>query len=204
MHTHRAGRKLVNVRKRYRIIEQTRGGPGCELIGEFRTKVSAVNRRSHMIALPFLVAGMSGIFAFVAFAQSPVTVGPGDRQLFLDDRAVQKMSGLKRTMHQLEKRGAVIKPDVPSDGCRVQTYSTSPMWVPEEGVYKMVYMAFPMENHNEIGAAYAVSKDGVHWEKPNLGQDVKVRGSTKNNRIFVALHFCGTHGRDSWRSLRNK
>ena len=153
--------------------------------GKSPMKVSAVNRRSHMIALPFLVAGMSGIFAFVAFAQSPVTVGPGDRQLFLDDRAVQKMSGLKRTMHQLEKRGAVIKPDVPSDGCRVQTYSTSPMWVPEEGVYKMVYMAFPMENHNEIGAAYAVSKDGIHWEKPDLGQNVKVRGSTKNNRIFV-------------------
>jgi hypothetical protein len=59
------------------------------------------------------------------------------------------------------------------------------MWVPDEQVFKMVYMAFPMENHDQIGAALATSKDGLNWQKPELGQGVEVRGSTKNNRIFV-------------------
>ncbi len=117
--------------------------------------------------------------------EPPVKLDPAQKHLFLDDTAVQEMHGLSRTMHAPEKRGAVIRPDIRSDGSRVQTYSTSPMWVPDEGVYKMVYMAFPMEDHSQIGAALAISKDGVHWEKPELGQEVKVRGSTKNNRIFV-------------------
>ena len=33
------------------------------------------------------------------------------RQLFLDDHIIERIAGLKRTMHQPVKRGAVIKPD---------------------------------------------------------------------------------------------
>jgi hypothetical protein len=115
----------------------------------------------------------------------PIKMVPGQKQLFLDDSAVQELSGVTRAMHQPQKKGAVLKPDVPSDGCRVQVYSTAPTWDEKEKVYKFVYMAFPMENFSEIGAALAISKDGLHWEKPDWGQNITVRGSTKNNRIFV-------------------
>ena len=126
-----------------------------------------------------------GVTAVEARPADPIPMLPGSKHLFLDDHAVEEMQGLDRTMHPPEKRGAVLRPDVPSDGCRLQTYSSPALWVPEENMYKFVYMAFPMENHNEIGAALAVSSDGVHWEKPDLGQGVSVRGSTRNNRIFV-------------------
>jgi hypothetical protein len=118
-------------------------------------------------------------------ADEPHRIPIGQRQLFLDDHIIANMEHLTSTMHSPEKRGAVLKPDVDSDGSRVQVYGTVPMWSPDEGHFKMVYMAFPMENHSEIGAALAISKDGIHWQKPDLGQNVTVRGSTKNNRIFV-------------------
>lgn len=121
----------------------------------------------------------------LAFAEEVRSIPVGQRQLFLDNEIIQKMDGLSSTMHSPVKRGAVIKPDVVSDGSRVQTYGSVPMWSPEDEVFKMVYMAFPMENHDQIGAALAISKDGVHWTKPDLNQGVTVRGSTRNNRIFV-------------------
>jgi len=121
----------------------------------------------------------------------PIRVPVGQRQLFLDNDCIARLQGLHSTMHQPVKRGAVIRPDAVSDGSRVQTYGSVPLWVPDEQVFKMVYMAFPMENHGEIGAALAISKDGLHWEKPDLGQGISVRGSTTNNRIFVdrKLHW---------------
>lgn len=138
----------------------------------------------HICLACFFVALAANVVT-QACASTPVQLEPGRKQLFLDDSIVESLRGVKRTMHAPQKRGAVLRPDTLSDGSRVQTYSTSPMWVPDEGLYKMVYMAFPMENHSEIGAALAISKDGIHWEKPDWGQNVTVRGSTKNNRIFV-------------------
>ncbi|MBC8871005.1 MAG: hypothetical protein H8E44_16390 [Planctomycetes bacterium] len=120
-------------------------------------------------------------------ADAPIELEPGRKQLFLDDFAVQSMKGLRRTMHQPEKRGPVFRPDGPADGIRVQTAS-APVWVPDEGVYKLFYMAFPYRNGNwvvdEIGCALAVSKDGLHWERPVLNQ-VEIGGSTRNNRFYV-------------------
>jgi len=129
----------------------------------------------------FVLVSCSSVF----FADDLIDVKPGHKHLFLDDFAVQEISGLTRTMHQPEKRGAVLKPDILSDGCRVQVYGTSPMWDEKETVYKLVYQAYPMDNFDEIGAALAISKDGIHWEKPNFGQEVLIRGSVENNRIYV-------------------
>ena len=111
--------------------------------------------------------------------------GKGD-VLFLDDHIVDTTSSLCRTMHRPQKRGAVLKPDVPSDGYMVQIRS-APVWVEKERLFKLVYLAYhdpylPVNVGNQPGPAYAVSKDGLHWEKPSLGQ-VEVRGSTDNNRI---------------------
>jgi hypothetical protein len=107
-----------------------------------------------------------------------MTLEPGLKQLFLDEHAVEEMKGLRRRMHQPEKKGPVLKADVPSDGEWVQTVS-APMWVADEGAYKMVY-----ECHHE-GRNYwaiATSKDGVHWEKPHVGA-VEFKGSKQNNLI---------------------
>ena len=47
----------------------------------------------------------------------------GQRQLFLDDHGIEKISNLKRTMHSPRKRGAVIRP--PFLGKKPSSVSTS-------------------------------------------------------------------------------
>ena len=56
----------------------------------------------------------------------------------------------------------------------------------DEGVYKMWYQMVSPEPQGERRSAchYAVSKDGLHWEKPALGL-VEFAGSTENNILFV-------------------
>ncbi len=139
-----------------------------------------VNTRSLSLGV-LCVASVCSIQA--ALFASPIQMTPGRKQLFLDDHIVQEISGLRRTMHQPVKRGAVLRPDIPSDGSLVQIRS-APMWVPDEGVYKLIYIGYTMEDHSTIGPSLAVSKDGVHWDKPVLGQ-MTVRGSKKNNRIVI-------------------
>lgn len=127
-----------------------------------------------------------------AFAE-PITLVPGQKLLFLDDDVVQEMSGLTRTMHQLTKKGPVVRPDVPSDGGRLESYSM-PLWDEHEKVYKLIYVALPVEESSvimekyrggELGMAMAISQDGLNWGKPDLGQGISFRGSTSNNRIFA-------------------
>ena len=124
------------------------------------------------------------LVASVSTAQDTVPVSVGVRQLFLDDHGIAKINGLQRTMHQPEKRGPVVKPDVPSDGNLLELRA-APVWDETERVYKMFYLAMPMDDHPLIGMALAVSKDGLQWDKPDWGQQIEIRGSTKNNRIAV-------------------
>ena len=111
------------------------------------------------------------------------------KQLFLDDTAVEHQDGLERVMHRPRKCGPVLRPDGKADGIRLQSGSV-PVWDPEEKVYKLFYMGFPYVEGKgewvigEVGPAVAVSKDGIHWERPDLGK-VEWRGSKKNNRFYV-------------------
>jgi hypothetical protein len=117
-------------------------------------------------------------------AQDTVQVERGQRQLFLDDHVVQEMPGLSRSMHQPEKRGAVIKPDIPSDGDLIQIRS-APMWDAAADIYKLLYLAYARDGRNVVGVALATSKDGIRWEKPNLGA-MEIFGSKANNWIPMA------------------
>src|SRR5258706_5616604 len=65
-------------------------------------------------------------------------VSLGQRQLFLDDHGVRRIDNLKRTMHQPDKRGAVIRSANPS-----QTIQTrmAPLWDPGEHVFKLWVMS---------------------------------------------------------------
>ena len=61
-----------------------------------------------------------------AWAQAPRSVAsleipPGRRQLFLDDYAVDKLENLTRTLHQPDKKGAVITPERPWEKHSLQT-----------------------------------------------------------------------------------
>lgn len=136
-----------------------------------------------MIALTELAFLVASSLAQTAEPPVPIVLTPGQRMLFLDDSAIDDMSGLARTMHRPEKRGAVLKPDIPPDGILIQIRS-APMWVPQQDCYLVLYDAYGGGGANPVGMALATSQDGLHWEKPVLGV-TEVNGSRDNNWIAI-------------------
>lgn len=109
------------------------------------------------------------------------------RQLFLDDFIIEEMDGLQRTMHQPEKRGAVIRPDQPGEDW-LQTRCL-PAWDEDRQVFKIWLFGSSREAMGKwgpvpTGASYAESEDGLNWTKPVLRQ-TEVAGSLDNNYISV-------------------
>ena len=113
-------------------------------------------------------------------ANEPLDLG-SQRQLFLDDYIVERIDGLKRTMHQPAKRGAVIKPDQEWE-VSLQT-RCAPAWDEQRKVFKL-WMITSTNVPGLAGTSYAESKDGIHWIKPVLRQRT-INGSRENNFIAV-------------------
>ena len=61
------------------------------------------------------------------------TIHPGrNKQLFLDDDAIESKYGLRRKLNQPERVGAIIRPDFQRGQGALQTASP-PQWNPREG-----------------------------------------------------------------------
>jgi hypothetical protein len=105
----------------------------------------------------------------------PIDVG---RQLFVDDFLIQETT-LKRTFHSAEyhAENPVLKPDKPWEikgkSNVAFPYSGGVWHDPAENLFKMWY-AVGNEGWITHWFGYAVSKDGIHWEKPAL-QDIAGR-----------------------------
>ena len=96
----------------------------------------------------------------------PIDVG---RQLFVDDFLVETTT-LTRSHHQAEYHpgNPVVKPDREWEQRGgepgAMPFSDGVWYDPEDGLFKMWYRI-------RVGTSYAVSRDGITWEKPEL--DVK-------------------------------
>ena len=101
----------------------------------------------------------------------PFEVPIGERQLFLDFDDISSRENLKHTLHQPDKKGAVIEPE--SEGT-IQTRS-APSWVPEDRCYKIWFL-------EAGGISYAESADGLNWHKPIL-RCREYRGSMENSLV---------------------
>ena len=121
------------------------------------------------------------------------------KQLLLDDDfIVEEAWGVREHMHQPARhpRNPLIVADKPWDNENLGNISRVML---DEGVFRMWYTAISKTkvknykgkevNSNSIG--YAVSKDGIEWEKPSLGL-VEWEGSKENNLIFSPLDTFGT------------
>lgn len=90
------------------------------------------------------------------------------RQLFVDDFLIEQTS-LKRTFHQPEYHadGPVIRPDKPwekqGEFPMAAVYSDGVWYDPADKLFKMWYMG-----GYRSCTCYAVSQDGIRWEKPTL------------------------------------
>lgn len=131
-----------------------------------------------------LAAFVSATIAFTAAGQEPIDIG-SRLELFVDDFLIDKLGGTAR--QQLQKpmpQEVVLITDRPWEG-NVCAYYTL---FQDGDRYRMYYRGAHADEktkkslHAEV-ACYAESKDGVHWERPNLGL-VDFGGSKENNIVW--------------------
>ncbi len=129
----------------------------------------------------------------------------GQKQLFLDDYLVESLKHVAITLNPATKckTNPVIGRDRPWEGNELH-YGTV-FYDEEMGLFRMWYQSIhlsatervpkklvptvPKKMHDR--RCYAVSQDGINWEKPELGL-VEFEGSTRNNIL----------GPDNWPSFK--
>lgn len=104
------------------------------------------------------------------------------KQLFIDHRFIEESKNIQLRVNPPVKRPEpALRSDKPWDAFNLIYYS-----IAKDGdVYKMWYQAY---DKDQWGAGrprmcYAVSPDGLNWEKPSLGL-VEYNGSTDNNILL--------------------
>lgn len=109
----------------------------------------------------------------IAGEQTALDIG-NRRQLFLDDRFFASPTNIELVVHQPRKTGErTIIPDKPWERGGIDNYCTV---LEESGNYHLWYPS-------DGGLCYARSKDGIAWEKPNLGL-ATFEGSRNNNIVI--------------------
>jgi hypothetical protein len=93
------------------------------------------------------------------------------KQLFLDDGAIESMSGVERVLHRPKKHGIALAPDRSRGQTSVQTRS-APQWNPETGLWEWWYWALSkgrLYGRETRVNHISVSPDGVDWEPLECG-----------------------------------
>jgi hypothetical protein len=129
--------------------------------------------------------------------------------LLLDKRIIEKTENVKLEVGKVEKHDA--NPLFGEDKeweMRFDNLYGNVIFDKEENIFKCWYSPFIVDSvshgmtleqrsreynepHNrEMGICYATSKDGINWEKPDLGL-VEYNGSKKNNIIWRGPHGAG-------------
>ncbi|MBQ2749024.1 MAG: hypothetical protein IJF34_04490 [Clostridia bacterium] len=109
-------------------------------------------------------------------------------ECFFDDYLVNRdKTTAEFRIHAPRRWECVLHHDAPweGDGCDYHNFFY------DDGVWRMYYLGWWMlEKNDGIRVCYAESRNGLHWEKPNLGlRDYK--GSKDNNIILDATDLPG-------------
>ncbi len=101
-----------------------------------------------------------------------------NRLLFIDTREIASMENITLRMNSPEKRGVCLAVETPWELSIVRA-SSIVYW---EGEYRLYYTVKLDEMHHAL--AFAVSKDGIIWDRPELNA-VEFKGSKKNNLVDI-------------------
>ncbi len=119
--------------------------------------------------------------------------------LFIDDVVVESLDGAAKGVVPAQKVSdePVMMLDQPWEvEWEIDSY-VNVIHDEAEDIFKMWYeprrRLTPARGEMKDGVAYAVSKDGVHWEKPVLNL-VEDNGSKANNMVFPMLRWSTGHG----------
>jgi len=109
--------------------------------------------------------------------------------LLVDDHEIQHYTNLLRVLNRPKKLEApVIVPDQPWEATqRLQAWGS--VLRETDGTFRCWYYStdnpvFDPEQMTRGGYGYAESRDGIHWEKPDLGL-IEFRGSKQNNMFYT-------------------
>lgn len=134
----------------------------------------------------------SGTCFFQVHAQQPIQI-KDHRELFVDTFLIAQIHNATLQMHHPINEGPVFKFDKPWEG-NFSAYCT----ILKDGDLFRAYYRGMREAGNDGKDAevtcYAESRDGIHWEKPNL-HIYEVKGTMENNVILahaapVTHNFC--------------
>lgn len=123
-------------------------------------------------------------------------------QLFLDDWLIERMEGVEQKLHHPVAKEVALAIDQPWEKLwqKEERINPTPFGyssVMKDGdVYRMFY-TWDLDKQRDDPTGYAESRDGIHWEKPELGL-FEFEGSKKNNIVWEGLrHFDFTPFRDT-------
>ena len=115
----------------------------------------------------------------------PIQIG-NSKQLFIDDFVIDSLNNLTKTVHHPERyhENPVLTGTEPWERWLLEVNGRPVLYDEETQEFKMWYGAHLIDrtapSHTRFKVCYAVSKDAVHWTRPNLGQ-VEWEGSGNNN-----------------------
>lgn len=137
--------------------------------------------RQPRLALRFaLVLFLFNLVASIPAAGQTVLDIANRRQLFLDDRFFASATNVELVVHPPRKTGErSIVPDKAWERGGIDNYSCV---IEESGNYHLWYPS-------DGGLCYARSKDGITWEKPNLG--LATFGGSRENNIVIGVGVAG-------------
>src|ERR1043165_5096718 len=131
----------------------------------------------------FMTSAISAFLIVTGFA-GPIDIGDR-RQVFVDRTFLGEAKGLEIVVHPPRKSGEMtIKPEGPWEKGGIGPYSSALF---DGATYHLWYHAMDTvqwdAGHTNGCICYATSKDGIRWERPELGL-VEYAGSRKNNIVF--------------------
>lgn len=125
-----------------------------------------------MLIHPKTVTLLVLMLSVYAWGQSPISPFPVEdkAQLFIDQVLVRNTEHIAFTLHPAREHpeNPLVKADLPWEGWRLEIYGNV-IYDEEESLFKMWYLGEETETFPNYTVYYAVSKDGVHWEKPLVG-----------------------------------
>src|SRR2546425_10321629 len=139
---------------------------------------------------------MTGLFVSALLVLSAAKVRPAgvvaplrighEKQLLFDDYVVGSLENVRRVLHHPERhRGnPILTGTEPWEKWVVEVYGRAVLYDEAAQEFKMWYGAHLSDPNYPTGIrykiCYAVSKDGIRWARPSLGQ-VEWEGSRQNN-----------------------
>lgn len=130
-------------------------------------------------------AEISTLSIIQAVPAAPLHIG-NTRQLFLDDFAIGSMENLTRVLHYPQRHSGnpILTGTQSWEKWVIGVNGRSVLYDQESQEFRMWYGGYLIDEAYPrsilFKVCYAVSADGIHWTRPNLGQ-VDWEGSRRNN-----------------------